>query len=1056
MRYKKFMLICIISLIIAPAISHNAISSDSSPPVWNKNWDFREEIFIPISTNDKLAKYQPIDIEFEFKNPCWGKNEEEHSIRILCWSQNSWYELESQVYDIKSSSTNIIKKCGIVFLIPEFADGNERYFVYYDESKKEKTNYPDHVNVEDSYYYFEPISGIRAEGDYYKVKEDEYVIFGIGQKGKVIFRSLSHTVVKQKPNSKNFGILNSDNTASFSFSYHEGVENEDEITSDQKLVSKNIHVDGNLMLEFSIVSKSDREHLETSNVYKYYYCPTEHKRISVHVKHKVLKESIVKGITNVDGRYAALISYQSKSESIEKMKFGEILPFLHIYDEDSKIREYKMNTDPEDKKREWIIPYDYDADLGEDAWVSYDEGKNGKAQAIIFSSNKNIVKSGTDEKDGIQLKVAEKEFLDAAGAEIDYAAITLGRNSFEKDGVHDLIIPGDLVVEYDAEFFTTETGGYTDVARESKIFQALEKNRHKDAYDFESGDKKIYTLTVVPRVTGRIMPYPFFNKFTGINLSYVYAELYKDGEFISSNTAYKPLIGAPRIKFPKIESGNYLIKIYRSILDKNKNFIGVESVEVKKDTDIKVVCTWPKTITFSAVDQKEEFIENVEVSILKNDTIIDTNITGLNKREFELPFSFKEDYKIKAIYKGFNIYEKPVKIFEKNIGIKLNLYDLIVDIKDKLGFPPGVNIIPYLTSPDMQKSITIYPETIQPGRYYFEDLPESKYNLHFSYASYSENKSFDIPYEKDVLNIAFEETYNLKTLLYDSRGNNLDYNEKTIDIYRNNKKIVDSADLHKKIVLPPGDYMIHIYSNGKNIGLKNIELINDRDVKIVTTTDSKIPLLFTTLTILFIIEIFILLFFKKISFNTFLKLLSISLIILSIFHPWWSLNAIGTELDVTKETNMFIMPGSMIERVDYQKNVYMNLATIPGVFTNFIGGLLLVLFSGLFLIGISFIPNILLKKRYYKILITASILFLILVITAYIFGMSKLTELSLGSLQGQRILEVVLPDKKLAYMDSTWGLSTGFYLAILAAFTALSAGIIDFLREKEWLKLFFK
>jgi len=180
-----------------------------------------------------------------------------------------------------------------------------------------------------------------------------------------------------------------------------------------------------------------------------------------------------------------------------------------------------------------------------------------------------------------------------------------------------------------------------------------------------------------------------------------------------------------------------------------------------------------------------------------------------------------------------------------------------------------------------------------------------------------------------------------------------------------------------------------------------------------------------------------------------------SLILLSVFYPWWSLNAIDIELNVSKEIDMFIMPGSMIERVDYQNILNLNMATIPEIFTNFIGGLLFVLFSGFVLIGASFIPNILLKKRHSKVLITASIFFLILVVTAYIFGMAKLTELSLGSPQGTGILEVVLPNKNIAYMDSSWGLSTGFYLAVLAALTALFAGIIDFLREKEWLRLFF-
>jgi len=50
-------------------------------------------------------------------------------------------------------------------LIPEFAIGKEKYYVYYDDSEKNPSSYTDHISIEDSYYYFESISGISAEGD---------------------------------------------------------------------------------------------------------------------------------------------------------------------------------------------------------------------------------------------------------------------------------------------------------------------------------------------------------------------------------------------------------------------------------------------------------------------------------------------------------------------------------------------------------------------------------------------------------------------------------------------------------------------------------------------------------------------------------------------------------------------------------------------------------------------------------------------------------------------------------------------------------------------------
>ena len=52
------------------------------------------------------------------------------------------------------------------------------------------------------------------------------------------------------------------------------------------------------------------------------------------------------------------------------------------------------------------------------------------------------------------------------------------RNSYEKGESHDLKIPEDLIVEFDAELFTTETGGYTTVQKESEIYQELVSYRH--------------------------------------------------------------------------------------------------------------------------------------------------------------------------------------------------------------------------------------------------------------------------------------------------------------------------------------------------------------------------------------------------------------------------------------------------------------------------------------------------------------------------------------------------------------------------------------------------
>ena len=307
--------------------SISVLSSENNQKLWDKEWSFNKEINIPIDTADENTKYQPIDLYIEFINPCWAKNENEHSVRVCSWDGYKWHELESQIYDLESKDPYHINRCGLVFLVPDIADGEERYFVYYDDNEKTSPNYFDHVNTEDAYYYYEPISGILIEADYYKIVEDGYCVYAIGQKGKIINRYFSQAIIKTKPETKKFDVSNSENAASFAFGYNIGPKEEDQIASDQILVSKEIHIDGNLMVEFGVVSESEGKELRTTNIYKYYYCPTENKRICVRVKHEVLKEGIVKGQENVDGTYGGILSYRSRSSFIKRIGRRSIVDY---------------------------------------------------------------------------------------------------------------------------------------------------------------------------------------------------------------------------------------------------------------------------------------------------------------------------------------------------------------------------------------------------------------------------------------------------------------------------------------------------------------------------------------------------------------------------------------------------------------------------------------------------------------------------------------------------------------------------------------------------------
>jgi hypothetical protein len=1056
-----------------PVKSINTISHEEPSFLWNSDWSYNQEITIPIKTNDIYARNQPIDIIVKFDNDCWVKDESENSIRICCWLNEKWYELESQIYKLNFTRNNTyIEDCRIVFLVPNFSNGEERYFIYYDDSEKPKNNYIDHISIEDDYYYFEPITGLSVEGDYYKITEDGSIIYGIGQKGQVMNRKLSQIVIKMKPETKEFDIMETELLASFSFSYHEGIEDTDEVSSDQVLVSKEIFLDGNLMTKFGIISESKSKNLRTTNIYKYYYCPTQDKKIIVDVKHEIFDDLEVKGVEDIDGRYCNIISYNSKSSSLKKMVFGNILPYIHLYGQNNRIKEYQLNLNPESKDREWIISHEDDCDLGENAWLSYDGGENGKSHGIIFSSNKNIVNQGTDERDGIEIKVAEKEYLNIVGTEIDYVSIGFGRNSYVENGYHDLLIPNDLIVKFTAEFLTIENGGYEVINKESNIFHELVKYYDESQGDIFEGHDNIYTLTVTPHLSGKFLSYPNLNNMSNFNFPVIIAELYLNDTIVSTTIAQKSLLGRQLIKFPKLSSNVYTIKLFRKFGNKTK-YIGFGSIKLEKDANLHIYCTWENIIEINAIDQNKHHIDNIEFIIFKNNYIVNKNFSSyngslnlfvpfnlfenyefenINNFTFSSLFKISESYTLKGYYKGFIIYNKEIKNSEKKIDIEINLNSLTIELKDRIGFSPGVDVNIYLTSKEMIIPTDIKPFHMGDGIYIFRNLPNANYELNVIYGSFSDKKSVIIPDIGDFINMEFNALYSLKNEIYNSFGEIIDNNNIYLNVFREGTKIFEDISIDDDINIPPGKYTINVYDKKQLIGSKSVDLLNDKNIEIVTITPSTISVIISIISFSIISFFVIFLIFKRININTFLKIIAICLIIFSLFQPWWILNSSNEELNVEKTSSMYIFSYSMIDKISYNNEVFLDLATIPEEFTDFLVVLLIILYSGLFLMSMSFLPNIFLRRRFSLILVFSSILFIILVNAAFTYGMLKITELSLGSLQGNGVLDIVLSNNQKIYMDSSWGLGFGFYLCIISSIILIFTGFIDFLRKKDLTK----
>jgi hypothetical protein len=1032
-------------------------TDNNIPPSWNTQWSFSQKIELPIMTNDSISQNQPIDIQIVFNNPCWTKNENQTSVRITCWSKQRWYELESQIYNLVFTDANHIEKCNVVFLIPIYADGCEQYYIYYNDNPTPLSDYKDHVNVKDAHYIESPISEVTAEAQYYRIEEEGFCVYGVGQEGTLLDRSFSQIVVKQKKGVKDFEVFNADQIVSFAFSYYYGNKEIDESASDQRFVQKKIFSDGNLMVSFGIISESEKKDIRTTAIYKYYYTPGDDKRIDVHIKHEMLDDALVQGIDNVDGRFGAMVSLVSRNPVVDRLNFGEIYPYLDFYSEENYVKEYTMNQNPETSTREWIVPYTDDADLGNEAWLTYGQGKIGKTHAVIFPSNTGFIHSGTDERDGIQLKVAEKEYFNFLGTEVDYASINFGRNSYEKGYSHDVQIPKNLIVEFNAEVYTTEKGGYPTIQNESRIYRRLIQSRQGGQDTSFEPEPKKYNLTLITHFGGTRFSYPILVNQTHMRFSTMWIEIYRDGRLITSGSTDRSLFMRSYKTITDLEEGDYLIKVYRRRDNATKFLVGEKSLSLQENTKIQVYCTWERNIQVNIADQYDEPVNGIILQIrTKEGDIYGENTTGTTgEGEIQVPYNPRDAYLIQAWYKDFLIYESALNQTLKKTTLKLtlNLYDITVKVTDKLDSPPGVPVFPMLSIVQHNMSLEQIPEIKESGVFVFHKIPAGAYNLQISYGTFIDKKNVNVPNDGSSISLIFSAEFEISIDLFDATGTPLNDNNIHFDIIRNETKVATSKNLG--ISLPPGYYTIKAYSSEESVGIKTIELTNDRSIKFVTTITSPVPSILIIILTIFACSIIIAGFLKKISLTTICKLLALICIIIALVQPWWMLSGSSTTPQIVRETKMLVNPPAMIESIKINDAITMDIAEMPELFIGVLGINVIALIGTCILITLSILLTLQKKKHYSTILTFLSSILLVIIIITFSISATKICEISIGSVQGQGNLGVSNQGETVM-LSSQWGFALGYYIIIIAIILIILAGILEikkiFINNKKSLK----
>jgi len=1067
MKHTKYLLIIITALaVLSQVVTINASSYEEHKTLDIDQLPFKQEIKIPIDTSLTTSKNQPIDIRIVFSNPCWAEDENTHSVRVCYDDGKDLNEIESQIYDLEKNDEPHISSCSIVFLIPGEADGKEKYYVLYDSSETKPADYEDHLVTYDTHYFYEPIPGQRIDFDYYGIKQGDEVIYGIVQKGELLGNPIAQNIVKLKPGSKEVETYNFDQLAGFDIRYGKNEAPGYYGTSCATQVEKKVLVDGNLMARFWVKCNSPDNTLHTENIYTYYYSPGITKKIWVNIHHEILETINIEDPSVYDGTLCGIVSIKSRSATIQKMNVGEILPEINLFSESGVIETFDVPTNPSSNIKEKVLSVEDDMDLGEKVWMCLHNPETGKTHGLILDSNTGF----SEDNDGVQVKAWVEQNIKLPGLEADTGNMFMTKNSYEKETGHDTVLKKDAVYDYNVEFINLETKDLEEINIESEIFQNILKTRplsKENESDEDNQETSRYSLTAYVHLAPSMPMGSLLSAALGKSIPYISAELYKDNRFKSSGAAsrlplavmekdlkgkklvekIKTITGIfdwrnasffKKITFPDLEPGKYVIKIFKEnpLFKKERQYIGFTIVEIKdKDSSSHIYCKPQGSITISVLDQNNKGVENVQLLLLQDDTIISDNFSDKNgSTTLKAPCINSKPYTLKLIYQGFLVNEKEITLSLKNHYKELKeqftveQYVLNLKLEDKWGFTPAVEVNPRLTSSEMITPMYIPGEKTGDGEYQFTCIYPSEYALCMNYKSFDIQEPVSI--DKDVsLDFVFPALYKLELDVMNSYGEHI--SKGLVSISRNGKNEAQDINENGKAVftIPPGEYQIIIKSDENEIAKQKIQVRGDKQIDIVSSEGSLLHTIAVILgIILAICSVIILLWKRKIFVG--IRLLAIAMLIIALFSPWWVLN--GDDGTTSTTTNTMLIPAKIVTVTTSSNVIGGDVSQVPAEVTMVLGLLSMLVAVTILLVILSIFS----KNKLRKTTIILSILSIILLIaTAAIFfyAMSQLTGIGVGSFNGSGDLETTIPGiEENEVLTCNWGPGIGFYLGIIA------------------------
>jgi hypothetical protein len=181
---------------------------------------------------------------------------------------------------------------------------------------------------------------------------------------------------------------------------------------------------------------------------------------------------------------------------------------------------------------------------------------------------------------------------------------------------------------------------------------------------------------------------------------------------------------------------------------------------------------------------------------------------------------------------------------------------------------------------------------------------------------------------------------------------------------------------------------------------------------------------------------------KKFSLRSALKCAALALIIIALLQPWWVFSGSSQAPLAQRNTALYVNPGVMVESTTFNGGTSLALAEMPDVFITFLEVIMPVIILLCVVLTSSVILKKIKKRNYSFLLSLTSVAIFSIVLYAFYIGTQKLCETSIGPVQGQGDILVIIQGAEV-HLQSSWGFGPGYYCMIVAAILAVFAVIVE-------------